>query len=83
MDTYVVDTAADKVIENNGQGTDLVQSSVTFSLAGQYIENLTLTGTGNINGTGNSLANILNGNAGSNILNGGAGADQMAGRPGQ
>ena len=38
-----------------GEGTDLVQSSVTFTLA-TNVENLTLTGSSNINGTGNSAA---------------------------
>jgi len=81
-DTYVVDNAGDTVIENNGEGTDRVDSSVSFSLAGRYIERLTLTGSGNINGTGNSLANSLTGNAGNNVLNGGTGADTMAGGAG-
>ncbi len=42
-------------------GTDLVLSSVTFSAAGTNqsgIENITLTGTANINATGNALDNI-------------------------
>ncbi len=45
-DTYGVQNSGDRVIEANGIGTgiDLVESSVSFSLAGQYIENLTLTG---------------------------------------
>ncbi|MCW2276516.1 Ca2+-binding RTX toxin-like protein/subtilisin family serine protease [Rhodoblastus acidophilus] len=81
-DTYYVDNAADSVIEASGAGTDLVYSSVTFSLAGQNIESLTLTGSAAINGTGNGLANILTGNTGNNVLNGGAGADVMAGGAG-
>ncbi len=78
-DVYYVDNVGDKVVEANGEGADTVNSSVTFSLAGQYIEKLVLTGSANSNGTGNSLANILTGNAGDNVLDGGKGADTMAG----
>ena len=77
-DIYVVDSATDVVTENVNEGTDLVQSSVTYTLSAN-IERLTLTGTANINGTGNTLDNILTGNAGNNTLDGGAGADTMAG----
>ena len=80
-DTYVVDNVADSVVENAGQGTDLVNSSVTFTL-GVNVENLTLTGAGAINGTGNTLANVITGNVGANILNGAVGADTMAGSVG-
>ena len=78
-DTYIVDNAGDTVTELNGEGTDQVRSFVSFSLGGRYIENLSLTGSGNINGTGNSQANVLTGNSRDNTLNGGGGADQMTG----
>ncbi|WP_428659015.1 hypothetical protein [Reyranella sp.] len=78
-DTYYVDDAGDFVAEANNAGVDQIFSSVSYSLAGQYIENLTLTGSGNINATGNSLANRLTGNSGNNVLTGGTGADRMAG----
>ena len=81
-DTYYVDNAGDKTIEAKNSGTDQVFSSVSYSLAGQYVENLTLTGSGNINATGNSLANTLTGNSGNNVLNGGAGNDVLNGGTG-
>ena len=76
-DIYVVDTG-DTVTELSGQGTDTVQSAVTFTL-GPNLENLTLTGTAAINGTGNTLNNTLIGNSGANVLSGGTGADAMSG----
>ena len=78
-DVYYVDNVGDRVREANGQGHDQVFSSISFSLAGQYIEDLILTGSANINATGNSLNNFLLGNSGANVLNGGSGADEMRG----
>ena len=79
-DEYVVNHAGDVVIEANSQGTDTVLSSVSYRLArGQSIENLTLTGDGNINGTGNSLNNVLQGTTGNNVLKGSGGNDTLSG----
>ncbi len=80
-DTYIVDNAGDVADETGGDGTDLVKSSVSFVL-GAGIENLELTGSGAINGTGNGLANTLTGNAKANGLNGGGGADMLDGKAG-
>lgn len=78
-DSYFIDNVGDIIIENVGEGTDLVQSSITFDLTGTNLENLTLIGTVNINGTGNSNNNTLTGNAANNTLTGGQGNDQLNG----
>jgi Ca2+-binding RTX toxin-like protein len=80
-DTYQVDNVGDQVFEASGAGTDLVYSSVSFTL-GENVERLTLTGATNLNGTGNGLGNTITGNAGANVLDGGAGGDLMTGGAG-
>ena len=80
-DTYVVDNAGDVVTENANEGTDTVQAAVTYTLAAN-VENLTLTGNGNINGTGNALDNVIIGNSGNNILAGLGGSDTLDGGTG-
>ena len=85
-DTYVVDDAGDTVTELLAQGSDKVQSFITFNLgiSGANVENLDLLGTDDIDGTGNELANTIIGNSGANILDGGIDAtasivDQLKG----
>lgn len=80
-DTYVVDSAGDRITEAKGQGADWEQASVSVTLASN-VENLLLTGTADIAGTGNSLANIVLGNSGKNKLNGGSGNDVVVGGSG-
>ena len=79
-DTYTVDNIGDVVTETSTLSTEIdsVNSSITYTL-GANVENLTLTGTAALNGTGNALNNILTGNAGANSLDGGAGADTLIG----
>ena len=77
-DTFVLTNENDTVIDSGGN--DLITSTITRSLASYAtIERLTLAGTGNINGTGNALVNIITGNAGVNVLDGGAGLDRLVG----
>jgi len=80
-DTYIVDNTADIVIELAGEGADSVFASADYALSGN-IENLTLTGTANINATGNALDNTVTGNSADNLLSGLAGNDTLNGDTG-
>jgi Ca2+-binding RTX toxin-like protein len=96
-DTYYVDNPGDLVIEtdNNaeqivsgphpgdvGKAVDKVIASISYTLT-NFVENLTLSNAaGNINGTGNTLNNVILGNEGNNVLKGGAGNDSIDGGPG-
>ncbi|MEB3315669.1 MAG: hypothetical protein VKK32_05610, partial [Candidatus Melainabacteria bacterium] len=77
-DTYIVDNIGDVVVEGALAGNDTVKASIDYSL-GANVENLTLTGTGDLDGTGNSVKNTIIGNFGNNTLDGGAGADKLVG----
>ncbi|QXH34067.1 peroxidase family protein [Pseudomonas muyukensis] len=81
-DTFVVDNAADTVIEAAGGGVDLVQTSLASYLLGANLENLAYTGSGDFSGTGNAQANTLTGGVGNDTLNGGAGDDRLVGGAG-
>lgn len=86
-DTYVIsnsDTTIDETTIGSNAGTDTVQSPITFSLVTSAkvlgtFENLTLTGTSNINGTGTSSGNTITGNTGNNVLDGNGGTDSLIG----
>ena len=80
-DVYFVDTAKDRVIETARHGTDEVRSSVSYTLS-DHVERLVLTGSADLAGRGNDLANRLTGNAGANRLDGKAGADTLVGGAG-
>lgn len=80
-DNFIIDNVGDTVIEAMDAGVDAVFAAVTCTLSGN-VENLSLTGSTNIDGTGNESANTLTGNTGANRLDGGTGADAMAGGSG-
>ena len=80
-DVYYVDSINDVLLEKLNSGSDVVFSSISFTLGANF-EKLTLTGTGAINGGGNALNNAILGNAGANVLNGFAGADALRGGAG-
>ncbi|RZJ24481.1 MAG: calcium-binding protein, partial [Haliea sp.] len=85
-DTYVINSAADTVVEALNEGTDQVH--LAFTVAGGYtlstnVENASITtGTAGVNITGNAEANVLLGNAAANTLTGAAGNDTLAGQGG-
>ncbi|RHW18361.1 hypothetical protein D1610_07835 [Sphingomonas gilva] len=79
-DTFTVHDASDTVTEAGGVGggVDIVRSlAAAYTISDNDVENLTLLGAANINGTGNASANVLTGNSGNNVLNGMAGADTV------
>ena len=80
-DTSFVDATTDVVTEAASEGTDLVRSTLTWTL-GSNVENLTLLGTSAVKGTGNTLDNVLAGNGAANTLKGGAGNDSQDGSAG-
>jgi Ca2+-binding RTX toxin-like protein len=83
-DTFIIDNAGDVVTETDTSAAqiDTVQSSVSYVLSTAYVENLILTGTAALTGTGNGLNNSLTGNSGNNVLSGLDGADILNGKAG-
>ena len=75
-DTYYINAVTDVVIEGVGTGVDLVNSTINYVL-GLNVDNLTLSGTGNVIGTGNTLNNVVRGNGGANVLSGDSGNDNI------
>ncbi len=80
-DTYIVDNDTTLVKEMADEGIDTVLASVDYTLT-NHVENLTLTGTENLSGTGNTMDNIIIGNSGDNIIEGKKGNDTLQGGEG-
>lgn len=79
-DVYVIDSAADVIVESGpANDIDAVIASLSYKL-GSNLENLTLAGNSAINGAGNKLDNQITGNSANNILDGGeGGVDRLTG----
>jgi Ca2+-binding RTX toxin-like protein len=77
-DTFVVNSTADSVTESNSGTAALVKSSISYTL-GTHLENLTLTGSGNLSGAGNSVTDVITGNTGNDVLSAGTGAATLIG----
>jgi Ca2+-binding RTX toxin-like protein len=81
-DTYHVDNLGDVITEGANAGTDLVEVTAASYVMADNLENLTYSGTGNFNGTGNALANTMTGGRGNDTLNGMDGDDTLFGLAG-
>jgi Ca2+-binding RTX toxin-like protein len=77
-DAYVVDDPTDRILETRPGGADTVHASTTWALVA-HLEDLVLTGDAAIDGTGNSLNNVITGNDAANVLIGGGRADTLIG----
>lgn len=78
-DTYIVDGSQDTVTEQMNEGIDQVLVSLASYTLTNYVENLTFNGSGNFQGTGNSLGNVMTGGDGDDTLNGLGGPDNLYG----
>lgn len=82
-DVYYVTEAGDQVIEAAGEGSDKVNTAVSYTLAaGQEIEQLQVRGSAGLTLTGNEFDNILTGGDGADVLDGGSGRDRVNGGAG-
>ena len=75
-DTFTVNHCDDVIAPNPSGGIDTVNSTVTFTLD-PGVENLVLTGSAAIDGTGNDSNNKLTGNGAGNRITTGAGDDTV------
>jgi Ca2+-binding RTX toxin-like protein len=82
-DIYYIDNAGDVVVEVAGGGNDEVRvtnlSSYTLT---DYVEKLTSLTNATFTGTGNAIANEMNGTGAADTFYGGAGADTLNGNGG-
>ena len=80
-DLFVVHYTGDIVNVGSTHGVDTIQSSVSYT-ASANVANLTLTGTSNLAGTGNTLTNVIVANTGNDTLTAGTGVATLIGGSG-
>ncbi len=66
-DIFVVNSTKDVVVDPYTMTTDLIMSSATFTLP-TNVTQLTLTGTGNVSGTGNAQSDTITANSATDTL---------------
>ncbi|WP_333703316.1 calcium-binding protein [Sphingobium yanoikuyae] len=81
-DVYIVDGAGTRVIENAGEGYDIVRTSVGLDLTGQSVEEIRAVGAAAIAIRGGDTGSRIVGNGAANILTGGIGDDKLFGGDG-
>jgi Ca2+-binding RTX toxin-like protein len=78
-DTYTVNNAGDRPVEQGAEGSDLVKTTLSSYTLGAHVDKLSYSGTGNFSGAGNTLNNTITGGAGNDWLSGGTGNDVLTG----
>lgn len=81
-DRYVVDSVSDTVVENPGEGTDVVYAKIDYTLGGNVEQLIMMEGTAARNAAGDSGDNTIIGNSANNVIYGNNGNDTLMGDAG-
>ncbi|MBV9932373.1 MAG: calcium-binding protein [Alphaproteobacteria bacterium] len=83
-DVYIVDNVGDVVVENSGEGSDYVYTTLTTYTLPDNVEGGQYNGTTPLDFTftGNALDNVMYGGGGNDVLSGLDGADTLRGQAG-
>ena len=78
-DIYLINNVTEVVVENAGEGTDIVYVNSNYTLSAhasiELLSTYDIAGTAPLNLTGNNLSNTIWGNRGNNTLSGGVGGN--------
>ncbi|MCP5361883.1 MAG: calcium-binding protein [Hyphomicrobiales bacterium] len=77
-DVFFITSSDTRINEAHNGGEDIVVSSASYNLP-NHVEHLILTGSDDLNGSGNNQDNVIAGNDGNNLLSGGNGNDALVG----